>query len=389
METAVASTSPVEMRASAHTLLVIEDDYYVRSLLHDIFGPEGYHVMEARDGPTGLALARQERPDCVVLDIALPALSGFDVLEQLTHDPTTREIPIVMLTAATDTPSMDRAFRAGAVDFLCKPAEPARLIIRVRGAIERRRLLQELQALRANFTAMLVHDLRSPVSVISAYVDILASGDDGPVSPEQRKDLESIGTSCSQMTALIGEMLDLSKLEAGKKLQLRLQSFDLGVLVTDVCRRFAGAAAQRQIRLTRMEPPGTCVMVGDARRLDRVLMNLLSNAMKFTPRGGRVEVALCTGPSEVEFSVSDSGPGIPLDELPLLFELFSQTSSSLTTASPGSGLGLAICRHLVEAHGGHVAVESSPGHGSRFIVKLPRTPDDRPTPRRMEGAERA
>jgi signal transduction histidine kinase len=340
-------------------------------MLRALFEGQAFRVLEAVDGHEGLTLAQTQRPDCVLLDIRMPGMSGFEVLERLSEDPRTREIPVIMLTASDETlEGMERALKSGAVDYLAKPISPARVAIRVRGAIERRRLLREVQELRTNFTSMLVHDLRSPITVVSAYADLLAQGGGGPVTDRQRQLLGKVQESCGRMVRLIGEILDLSKLEAGK-LNLEHQRFDVAGLAAKVVERFGPSAHNKGIDLSIRRSPEPFYIDADPGRVDQVLMNLIGNALKFTRRGGSVAVDVAARGPEIELSVTDSGPGIAASELPLLFERFSQTSAAHATATPGSGLGLLICRHLVEAHGGRIWAESELGKGSRFVVRLP------------------
>ncbi len=352
------------------TILIVDDHRYVRDMVRALFEGQAYRVLEAGDGVQGLALAQTQRPDCVLLDVRMPGLSGFDVLDRLNQDPRTREIPVIMLTASEETlEGMERALSAGAVDYLAKPISPARVAIRVRGAIERRRLLHEVQELRTNFTSTLVHDLRSPITVINAYADLLGQGGAGPVSDRQRHLLGKIQESCGRMVRLIGEILDLSKLEAGK-LQLERQRFDVASLAAEVVERFGPSAHNKGIDLVLRRSPEPQEIIGDPGRVDQVLMNLLGNALKFTRRRGAITVEVTARGPEVELSVADTGPGIASSELPLLFERFSQTASAQSTPMPGTGLGLLICRHLVEAHGGRIWAESELGQGSRFVVRL-------------------
>jgi len=366
-----AVADPVAPPGGSPTILVVDDHRYVRDMLRALFEGRAFRVLEAADGHEGLALAQSQRPDCVLLDIRMPGISGFEVLERLSEDPRTREIPVIMLTASDETlEGMERALSSGAVDYLAKPISPARVAIRVRGAIERRRLLREVQELRTNFTSMLVHDLRSPITVVSAYADLLAQGGGGAVTDRQRQLLGKIQESCGRMVRLIGEILDLSKLEAGK-LNLERQRFDVAGLAAEVVERFGPSAHNKGIDLAIRRSPEPFDVVADPGRVDQVLMNLIGNALKFTRRGGAVTVEVAARGAEIELAVMDSGPGIAPSELPLLFERFSQTSAAQATATPGSGLGLLICRHLVEAHGGRIWAESELGKGSRFVVRLP------------------
>ncbi|MBM4439967.1 MAG: hybrid sensor histidine kinase/response regulator [Candidatus Rokubacteria bacterium] len=366
---------PVASGISTATVLIVDDHRYVRDMVRALFEGDSYRVLEAGDGETGLEIARTQRPDCVLLDVRMPGLSGFEVLARLSADPRTREIPVIMLSAIEDTlEGLERALSSGAVDYLAKPVAPARVAARVRGAIERRRLLQEVQELRANFTSMLVHDLRSPITVVNAYVDMLGQGGAGPVTDRQRQLLGRIQESCGRMVRLIGEILDLSKLEAGK-LRLERRPLDLDAQAAEVVERFGLSARDKSIELTFRALASPCRVFADEGRIDQVLMNLLGNALKFTPRGGAIKVEVGRLGDDVELSVRDTGPGIPADELPLIFERFRQGTTTHATQSPGSGLGLVICRHLVEAHGGRIWAQSEPGRGSRFVFRLPAATD--------------
>jgi len=353
------------------TILVVDDKDANRLLIQHLFdGPE-YRVLEAADGLEGVAVAKAEGPDCILLDLDMPRLGGFEALEQLEQDPRTRQIPVIILTATDDTlEGMERALRTGAVDYITKPISPRRVAIRVRGAIERRRLLQELEDLRSTFTSMLVHDLRAPLAVIKGYVDLLEVRSAGPLSDKQARYLKATREASERMMRLIGDILDLSKLEAGK-LSIERQPVDVAQFVAEMAERFQPLAAQRAIHLEVRVPNGLRPVPADARRIEQVLMNLLSNALKFTPKGGAITLDVVDRKDHVDIAVADTGPGIPQEELPLLFEKFGQTSSAKSAAGPGTGLGLVICRHLVEAHGGRIWVESEVGKGSRFVFSLP------------------
>lgn len=329
-------------------------------------------MIEAADGPEGLALVETDRPDCILLDLVMPGLSGFEVLERLQTDPRTREIPVIILTATgASLDNMERGLLGGAVDYLTKPISPPQVVVRVRGAIERRRLLQEVQDLRASFTSMLVHDLRSPMTVLVAYTDLIAQGTMGPVTPKQTRCLGKIRQSCNQMLRLIGEILDVSKLDAGR-LTLECTTVDVAGLISEMAERFEGSAKQAGVRLEVRGAEQPALVRADPRRLDQVLMNLVGNALKFTPAGGAVTLEVAGEDDAVEVTVSDTGPGIAPKEMPLLFQPFRQASAGRRAGATGTGLGLVVARHLVEAHGGRIWAESEPGQGARFAFRLPR-----------------
>jgi len=369
-------TAPSRAATSAGTppsgvILVVDDQPANRLLIRHLFDELGYRVLEAENGVAGLALARAERPDCILLDLHMPELGGFAVLDALERDPRTRETPVIILTATDDTlDGMERALRGGAVDYITKPISPRRVAIRVQGAIERRRLLAELNALRQSFTSMIVHDLRAPLTVIKGYADLLGHTGGSALSERQQKHVRGMQEACARMMRLIGEVLDLSKLEAGK-LGLERRPLEFGALVADIVERLEPLAAKQEVDLE-VRPPGRDLYVSaDPDRIEQILMNLLGNALKFTPAGGAITVSLDGTEAAVEVTVTDTGPGIQPEELPLLFEPFGQTSSARAAMGPGTGLGLVICRHLVEAHGGQIRADSQPGHGASFVFTLP------------------
>jgi two-component system, sensor histidine kinase and response regulator len=352
------------------TIVVVDDNEQNRLVIRYLFEPPDYRVLEAPDGLSGLELIRAEQPDCVLLDLAMPGLDGFEVLNRLRADPRAREIPVLVLTASAEsTGSMELALRSGAVDYLTKPISPGRVAARVRGAIERRRLRQEMQELRGTFTSMLVHDLRSPLTIINGYLQLL-EGSAEALPGKHRRYLTSIREACTRMIRLIGDILDVSKLEEGK-LALEREPVDLVALSGEIVERLGPVATQHSVLLVFEPAVASLTVLADPRRLEQVLMNLLGNALKFTPSGGRIGVTLDSDGVGALVTVSDSGPGIAAHEMPLLFEKFSQTSAAKGARGPGTGLGLVICRHLIEAHGGRIWAESEPGHGSRFIFRLP------------------
>ena len=370
-----STTTETDVTAGTTTILVVDDREENRLVLRYLFDTPEHRVLEAADGMAGLTLAQKERPDCILLDLSMPGLSGFEVLDQLERDPRTREIPVIVLTATSDSlESMDRVLRAGAVDYISKPISPQRVAIRVRGAIERRRLLHELHDLRASFTSMLVHDLRAPLTVIKGYLELLQRPTLDPITDRQRRYLISMEASADRMLRLISEILDLSKLEAGK-LALERRPLDLAALARDVADSFRPLATEKSIALDVVSSPGSITRVSaDLGRMEQVLMNLLHNALKFTPSGGAIRIEVQELDNEIEVAVVDSGPGIPAEQMYVLFEKFGQASTAKSVGGPSTGLGLVVCRHLVEAHGGRIWAQSEEGQGARFVFRVPRTP---------------
>ena len=259
-----------------------------------------------------------------------------------------------------------RYFDGEAVAFATELAD------RIALSIDRARLLRDLQ--RANrvkdeFLATLSHELRTPLNAVLGWTRMLRRG---TVPPERTQAiLETIERNAAAQMQLVEELLDLSAMVSGG-LRLNVTRVDLRELVGGAVETVRPAADGKALRVTVSVSEGVAEIAGDLARLRQVLWNLLANAVKFTPAGGVIDVSVVDGPADVEITVRDTGPGIPVDFLPFVFEPFRQADSSSTRTVGGLGLGLAIVRHIVEAHGGTVTASNNGSqHGSIFSVRLP------------------
>ena len=234
--------------------------------------------------------------------------------------------------------------------------------------------LRELDRLKAEFVSVASHEIKTPLSVIRGYVTLLADGIYGEVNDQQKKTLEAVSTQTDRLTRLVHRLLDVSRFEAGGA-RLELREIELRSFFEELTGDFRVLALQNGIEFpVRLadDLPGT--MVGDEDRLNEVLGNLLSNAFKFTAKGGTIRVDAARSDGGVRVEVEDTGVGIPADKLPHIFEKFYQVDNDAQPRSVGSGLGLAIAREIVEAHGGTIGAESQVGRGTRFRVFLPERP---------------
>jgi signal transduction histidine kinase len=233
----------------------------------------------------------------------------------------------------------------------------------------RRHELEELNTLREAFVSMVVHDLRTPLTSVLGYSDLLLEGEGGEVSPEQLGFLAVIKRNANHLLALVDDLLVASR-AASIDLDLTPQAMDLADLVDEAHEAALPAATEKNIALT-SEVKRPLAIHGDNTKLRQVVTNLLSNAIKFTPQGGKVEFIARSDDHAVVLIVKDSGIGIRADELPRLFERFFRASSAREAGIHGNGIGLHVAKAVVEAHGGGISVESSPGAGSTFTVRLP------------------
>ncbi|HKY60935.1 MAG TPA: HAMP domain-containing sensor histidine kinase [Gemmatimonadota bacterium] len=237
--------------------------------------------------------------------------------------------------------------------------------------------LARLQRLRAEFVSMASHELKNPLNVIGGYAEILDEGQLGELNSEQRRSLKAIHEQVSVLTRLVNQLLDLGRYEAGA-LDLQRDAVSVPDLLEGVVRSFGSLARQRGIEIcTRISANAPLVVWGDVERLrNEVLGNLLSNAVKFTPPGGTVTVSAAADDRGLRVRVRDTGPGVPDEEVALVFEKFYQADGP--ARSLGAGLGLSIARDMIVAHGGQIGVESEPGAGATFWFTIPVRADDIP-----------
>jgi PAS domain S-box-containing protein len=241
-------------------------------------------------------------------------------------------------------------------------------------AIEDARRLAEAEAsnrVKTQFLASMSHELRTPLNAIGGYAELMEMGLGGAVTDQQREYLTRIRTSQQHLLRIINDLLNYSRMEAGKVTYEQLPVF-LALVVETVTAMIGPQATAKGIALERDECLGDVTGIGDRGKIEQIVLNLLSNAVKFTPSGGTVRVACRISANHAIVTVGDTGPGIPTDKVDQIFEPFVQLGRSLSSGHEGAGLGLAISRDLARAMNGDLTVESSPGAGSVFTLLLPK-----------------
>jgi signal transduction histidine kinase len=235
------------------------------------------------------------------------------------------------------------------------------------------RLYDQLEAAnrhKSEFLANMSHELRTPLNAVIGFADVLLERTFGDLNQKQAQYIDIILTSGKHLLSLINDILDLSKIEAGR-MELELTQFDVAMAADNAVTLMRERATRHALTLAVEVEPDLGPVVGDERKIKQILLNLLSNAVKFTPEGGRIGVRAGRTGGGVEIAVSDTGVGIAAEDHAAIFEEFRQVGNDYVRKREGTGLGLALTRRFVELHGGQIRVESEPGKGSTFTVTLP------------------
>lgn len=363
---------------SAGHVLVVDDQDANRMLLRDLLEARGYEVSEASSGPEALEQIAAVLPDVLLLDVSMPAMDGFEVCRRLRSAPETVALPILLVTALAAREHRIQGIEAGANDYITKPIDRTELVLRVRNAIHMHRLLRQveeqlrrlrdLEALRDSLVHMLVHDLRTPLTGIRMYLELLredvrlSRAGDG-----LRELVEEANTVSERMTGMVNDMLDVSRLEEGA-MPVERKPADLVALAREAIKVAGG---QHRINLQLDAPDGGVAVACDPELIRRVIANLVSNAVDFSPDKSTVKVRIRNGGPEARLQVEDQGPGVPSEFQERIFEKFGQADVKRQRVSHSTGLGLTFCKLAVEAHGGRIGVESEAGQGSTFWFTLP------------------
>lgn len=359
-------------------VLIVDDNADMRDYLTRILS-QYVQVEAVADGALALAAVEAQVPDLILADVMMPQLDGFELLYALRANPRTREIPTILLSARAGEESIVEGLQAGADDYLIKPFSALELISRVNNHLQMAKLRSvALQQERTNsqrkdeLLSIVSHELNTPLVSILGWTRLLRRVP--PSSAMLMKSLETIERNAELQAKLIADLLDISRITAGK-LRLSLEPVQLASIIASAIATVSQIAQAKVIDLIwqpTIDPDETnsLVVMGDRDRLEQIICNLLTNAIKFTPQSGSVTIELLIDATYVQIRVTDTGVGIAADFLPYVFDRFRQAT---VTDATGLGLGLAIARHLVELHNGTICAESvGVGHGATFVVRLPR-----------------
>jgi len=371
-----ASAAPIPA-----TVMVVDDNVTNLQLLEMLLRMRGYQVQSFTSGRAALAAIASAPPDVILLDIAMPEMDGYEVCRRLKADARLAAIPVIFISALSATKDKIKAFSCGGVDYVTKPFQIEEVHARVETHHKLRQLqiqlerqncelqdnydqLRKLEELRDNLTHMVVHDMRTPLAVVQMSVEMLKTMLTG-LSEQESKLLDGALRGAQTMNRMTTQLLDVSRLEAGQ-MPLSKTACDLGPIARAALEAISPLLGDRHAVLDVREP---LAALCDTVLLRRVLDNLLSNALKFTPPGKEITISIAREGDAAQLAVTDTGPGIPEEYHQKIFEKFSQVEGE--QQSKGTGLGLTFCKLAVEAHGGKIGVDSEAGRGSTFWFTLP------------------
>jgi K+-sensing histidine kinase KdpD len=366
-------------------ILVVDDNENNRQILNDLIEIQGHVPAQVDNGRAAMDYLAEHHVDLVMLDILMPEMNGYEVLEQMKADPVLVHIPVIVISALDELESVVRCIEMGADDYLIKPFNPHLLNARLKSCLERKEMhdaleesyrnLKKAETSRDTLLNMIVHDLKNPLTVVRMNAEMIPEFS----SPGQLDDTSraSICTSAGKivesvddMSAQISSILDISKLEAGE-MPLNIEQLDIAAVLKDVCDLFTTQTEKYKVTLSCKSLSDKTVAMADRHLLTRILQNLVSNAIKHAGKNARVECTVTSSEDAVNVTICDDGPGVPDEFRDKIFDKYFQVESD--KKKYGVGLGLAFCRTAVEAQNGTICLEDCNLGGACFHISLPTT----------------
>ena len=363
-------------------ILVVDDTPVNLKLISDLLTKDGYRVRAARDGNMALTSALSKPPELILLDIKMPDMDGYEVCAQLKNDPSTRDVPIIFISALNDTEDIVKAFEAGGVDYVTKPFKFREVLARVENQLTLARQRQEIQLMRQQeseyyetinrmrdrFIQAATHDLKNPIALIVGYAGLLKGHETIEADIELMTYVAGIQNGTLRLRNLVTDLLDIAQMESG--VQLNLTPGSSHHLIEASVSEFAVIAEQKGLEIC-VDPGEDALIIMDEKWLQRALDNLIANAIKYTDPGGTIDIRAEPQSDHILIVVEDNGIGIPEADIPHLFDPFYRVREKRHKEIEGSGLGLTIVKSIIDQHNGSIQIISEPSAGSRFEIALP------------------
>lgn len=364
-DSATATNSAIENVV----VLIIDDVPTNIAVLFEYLNALDMTVLVTQDGESGVRLARQEQPDIILLDVMMPQVDGFETCRRLKSDEKTRDIPVLFMTALTDTASKIRGFEAGAVDYITKPIQQEEVVARIGTHVTIARQHRRL----VRFFSILAHDLRTPFSSLVNLTELVAENAQTWKREELAQRVATVHQTCSNIYRLTDNLLTWARLQQDAE-RVNRESLLVWEAVTEAAAVCRDQAEEKTIQLDCTAVPSDLRVFCDRNMLLVVLRNLISNAIKFTSENGAITIAArATEQERIAITVKDNGVGISSEVLPHLFNVDAKVQTPGTNRERGSGLGLILCNDMLAKNGGSLRITSVEGEGTTATVDLPRS----------------
>jgi len=372
------------------TVLIVDDEEKNIKLMKAMLTAGNYQLHGVLSGEEALRKVADIGPDLILLDVMMPGVDGFEVCRRLKETEETRMVPIVMITALREKEHRIKAMNSGADDFLSKPVDQTELMVRVksllriksyhddlgrsyREIVEKNEKLEELERVKEGLTHMIIHDLRNPLAAISGNLELVLMEKE-TLSDRLLKMLGKALNYCGDLRQMMQGLLDIHRMEEGA-LNPKIEVTDMVALIDEVLEQVIPKSEAKQISLSFPKPANLPSSRVDPGLIKRVVANLLNNAIRHTPSGGKIEVVTEFLPEKASLclSVKDNGSGLRPEYHQKVFDKFEQAELEQTGIKVGgSGLGLTFCKMAVEAHGGKIWMDSEgEGKGCTFSFVIP------------------
>ncbi|QJE96827.1 hybrid sensor histidine kinase/response regulator [Luteolibacter luteus] len=363
---------PLPVTSNSSLILVVDDEPKNIQVVGPLLLRQGHEIIAAGSGEEALAKLRTARPDLILLDVMMPGMTGFDLCRKLQSQEEWREIPVIFLSAVTDKSFIMEALGAGAVDYVTKPFHGPELLSRVQVHLNLQNTRKRLAATideRNRLVEVVAHDLKNPLGGVQFAAAMLGESA-MDLDPRQTTLVNSIKDSVSRALEIVGSLLQTRRLEETKA-QMGFVPLCLREYAEQALKSFSQHGRTKNITLELASEHDHIPVNADRRSLLCSLENLISNALKFSPKGSLVQISLRREAGSGIFRIDDQGPGVLLEERPLLFRKFTRLSARPTGGEISTGLGLHIVHELVAAMGGTVRYEEGSRGGACFVVTLP------------------
>lgn len=373
-------TEEIIVNQDVPNIIIVDDVPANLKILGNILKFEGYKVRPVTNGAMALKVAEIEKPDLFLLDIMMPDMDGFEVCRRIKENPKLLDIPVIFISALNDTSDIVKALKSGGVDFITKPFQSEEVLVRVNTHLklyrQSKRLenqskeLQQLIATKDKFFSIIAHDLRGPLGGFMQLSEMLAENFDEFTSELQKEMTIELSQSSRNIFNLLENLLEWSRMQQGQT-TFTPKGINLQELASECINQLIDSIRNKNIQLE-VDMPGNQKVLADRNMIQSVIRNLVSNAVKFTPRGGKVHIS--AGLAENNASVivvKDSGIGMSNAMISNLFHVNVNTRRPGTEGEQSTGLGLLLCKEFVQKHGGELWAESEEGKGSAFYFTIP------------------